>query len=96
MSSNNWHSGKTQIFWTCKALIDGRTISHKTEIREVRGWRLGSIIHRLKAELHWPILVEYRGPDNIAHYWLSKDAIVSELRFPQSAKALGVKGDAAQ
>ena len=95
MSSNQWYSGNTQVFWTCKALLDGRTISHKTEIREVRGWRLGAIIHRLKTDYHWPILVEYRGPENVAHYWLSKDAEIAALRFPASAKALGEMGGAA-
>jgi hypothetical protein len=95
MSSNQWYSGETQVYWTCKALMDGRTISHKTEIREVRGWRLGAIIHRLKTEYRWPILVEYRGPENIADYWLSKDADLRALRLPRSAKALGVEGDAA-
>ncbi len=85
MSSNKWYSGKTQVFWTCKALLDGRTISHKTEIREVRGWRLGAIICRLKREYGWPIRVEYRGPENIAHYWLDRDCDRSKLRFPRSA-----------
>lgn len=94
MSSNQWYSGNTQVFWTCKALLDGRTISHKTEIREVRGWRLGAIIHRLKTQFCWPILVEYRGPENIAHYWLSKDTDKTALRLPRSAKALGAKGGA--
>ena len=95
MSSKKWYSGNTQVYWTCKALIEGRTINHRTEIREVRGWRLGAIIHRLKTEFHWPIQVEYRGPENIAHYWLSKDADIGALRLPRSAKALGVEGDAA-
>ncbi|SLN44211.1 hypothetical protein PEL8287_02239 [Roseovarius litorisediminis] len=95
MSSNQWYSGNTQVFWTCKALLDGRTISHKTEIREVRGWRLGAIIHRLKTEYHWPILVEYRGPENIAHYCLNKDVETAALRFPPSAKSLGCEGGVA-
>lgn len=95
MSSNKWYSGTTQVYWVCKALIDGRTITHKTEIREVRGWRLGAIIHRLKTEFSWPIEVAYRGPENIAHYWLSKDADVCSLRFPRSAQALSDMGDAA-
>lgn len=95
MSSNQWYSGKTQVFWTCKALLDGRTISHKTEIREVRGWRLGAIVHRLKHDYGWPIRVEYRGPQNIAHYWLDPDADRASLRLPSSARALGVEGDAA-
>jgi hypothetical protein len=89
---NKWYSGTTQVYWTCKALLDDRTISHKTEIREVRGWRLGAIIHRLKSEFGWPIMVEYRGPENVAHYWLRKDADKAALRLPRSAEALGVDG----
>ncbi|SMX43909.1 hypothetical protein RUA8715_02302 [Ruegeria arenilitoris] len=68
MSNNQWFSNRSQVFWTCKALLDGRTISHKTEIREVRGWRLGAIVHRLKSEYDWPIQAEYRGPENVAYY----------------------------
>lgn len=93
--SQNYYSSETQIFWTCKALIDGRTISHKTEIREVNGWRLGAIIHRLKSDFHWPIVVEYRGPDNVAYYSLAKGADVTKLRFPPSARSLQTTGDAA-
>ncbi|WP_071672698.1 hypothetical protein [Nioella nitratireducens] len=92
MSSNRWFSGQTQVFWTCKALLDGRTISHKTEIREVRGWRLGAIVHRLKHEYGWPIHAEYRGPQNIAHYCLAETADRAALRLPPSAKALAADG----
>jgi hypothetical protein len=91
-NSDRWFSGQTRVFWTCKALMDGRTISHKTEIREVRGWRLGAIIHRLKHEYNWPIQAEYRGPQNIAHYWMCQSANRAALRFPPSAKALGADG----
>ncbi|WGW02326.1 hypothetical protein [Tropicibacter oceani] len=87
-NQNKWFSNPTQVFWTCEALIEGRTISHKTEIREVRGWRLGAIIHRLKHEYAWPILVEYRGPENVAYYRLSPDCDRTKLRFPPSARAL--------
>ena len=89
MSSEKWYSGETQVFWTCKAFLEGRTITHKTEIREVRGWRLGAIVHRLKTEFGWPIVAEYRGPENIAHYSLRPGCDRSKLRFPRSAKALG-------
>ncbi len=51
MNSDKWYSGETQVFWTCKAFLDGRTITHKTEIREVHGWRLGAIVHRLKTRI---------------------------------------------
>ena len=88
MSSNRWYVGQSQIFWTCKALLNGRTISHETEIREVRGWRLGAIIRRLKNEFGWPIRVEYRGPANIAYYWLDPDCDRLQIRFPRSAREL--------
>ena len=85
---NKWFSGETQVYWTCKALLDGRTISQQTEIHEVRGWRLGAIVHRLRKEFKWPILAEYRGPENIAYYSLASDADCAKLRFPRSAKSL--------
>ncbi len=83
-----FYSSPTQVFWCCKALLEGRTISHKTEIREVRGWRLGAIVHRLKSSFGWPILTEYRGPENVAYYRLSPGCDLSKLRFPPSARAL--------
>lgn len=92
MNSNKWYSGQSQVFWTCKALLEGRTISHKTEIREVRGWRLGAIIHRLRHHYGWPIHAEYRGPENIAHYSLKAGTDRNKLRFPRSARALGQGG----
>ena len=85
---NNWFSGQTQVFWTCKALIEGRTISHRTEIREVRGWRLGAIIHRLRTEFSWPIHVEYRGADCIAYYSLVAGTDIGALKYPPSAQSL--------
>ncbi|SPH19494.1 hypothetical protein ASD8599_00219 [Ascidiaceihabitans donghaensis] len=89
MIDDQFYSGKTQVFWTCKALLDGRAISHQTEIREVRGWRLGAIIHRLKSEYAWPIQTSYRKPDNVAFYSLNADVDRKALRYPPSAKALG-------
>lgn len=88
MASNCWYSNKTQVFWTCKALLQGRAISHKTEIREVNGWRLGAIIHRLRHEFGWPIETEYRGPQNVAFYSLKEGTKQNNLRFPKSAEAL--------
>ncbi len=88
VKSDRWFSSRTQIYWTCKALLEGREISHKTEIREVRGWRLAAISHRLKTEFGWPIEVEYRGNDCIAYYRLRKGTDRDKLRFPPSAKAL--------
>lgn len=89
MTDDKCHSGPTQVYWTCKALLDGRTISHRTEIREVRGWRLGAIIHRLKSEYAWPIHTTYSTPDNVAFYSLKADVERTTLRFPPSASALG-------
>jgi len=88
MPKRDWYSKKSQVFWTCKAFIEGRTITHRTEIREVKGWRLGAIVHKLKKDYEWPICVEYRGSENIAHYWLSKDCDWRTLKFPQSAAHL--------
>ncbi len=89
MTHDRFYSNPTQVYWTCKALLDGRTINHRTEIREVRGWRLGAIIHRLRHEYGWPIEVEYRGSENVAHYWLKPGTERTSLRFPPSAKGLG-------
>lgn len=94
MTQNRFYSSPTQVYWTCKAFLDGRTITHRTEIREVRGWRLGAIVHRLRHEYGWPIEVEYRGSENVAHYWLKPDADRDRLRLPPSAKALGRAEDA--
>jgi len=94
MTQDRMYSSDSQVFWTCKALLDLRTISHKTEIREVRGWRLGAIIHRLRRHYGWPILVEYRGPQNVAYYSLKAGIDRAALRFPRSARALGNSGAA--
>lgn len=91
---DRWFSGETQVYWTCKALIDGRVISHRTEIREIRGWRLGAIIHRLKWEFHWPIDVDYKGPENVAHYRLRPGTEIARLKFPPSAA--GLAGEVAE
>lgn len=90
--SDRWYSSPTQIFWTCKALKEGRILSTKTEIREVKGWRLAAVCHKLMKVYHWPILVDYRGPENIAHYRLAPGTNVSRLKFPPSAKALSEGG----
>ena len=90
---DRWFSGETQVYWTCKALIDGRTISHTTEIREVKGWRLGAIIHVLTPRYHWPILADYRGSENVAHYRLAPGTDTARLTYPPSAKRLAQGGD---
>lgn len=91
---DRWFSSPTQVYWTCKALISGRVISHKTEIREVKGWRLGAIIHTLRKKYKWPIEVEYRGPECIAHYRLAPGTAIERLKYPPSAAALAEGGDA--
>ncbi|WP_324752109.1 hypothetical protein [Roseovarius sp. Pro17] len=95
MMHDNFYSSDSQVFWTYKALIDGRTISHKSEIREVRGWSLGAIIHRLRHDCGWPTQAEYRGPLSVAHYSLKAGIDRAALRFPKSARALD-NGGAAQ
>ena len=92
MKNDRLYSSPTQVFWCCKALMDGRIISHKNEIREVKGWRLGAITHTLRKKYDWPIIAEYRGPEYIAFYRLPPDADSSKLRFPTSAKELAEKG----
>jgi hypothetical protein len=89
--SDNFYSKKTSVFWTCKALKDGRTIAHQDEMTEIGAWRLGAIIHRLKKELHWPISVECRGPENVAHYSMATDMDRTKLRLPRSAR-IGASG----
>ena len=94
MSHDKFYSSESQVFWTCKALLDNRTINHLTEIREVRGWRLGAIIHCLRHHYGWPIQAEYRGPQNVAHYSLKEGIDRAKLRFPPSARALANMGGA--
>ena len=94
MKHDRTYSSPTQVFWCCKALLDGRTISHRTEIREVNGWRLGAIVHRLKTKYHWPIVADYRGPENVAYYALPPGTDRTRLTFPPSAKALAQGGAA--
>lgn len=89
-----WFSNPTQIYWACKALAEGRTLTHKTEIREVNGWRLAAITEKLRNKYGWPILAEYRGPDAIAHYRLAPGTDTASLRYPPSAQPLVEGGDA--
>ncbi len=86
--SKHWHSNHSQVHWTCLALVQGRTINHMDEIGEVKGWRLGAIIHNLRHKYHWPIVTEYKGPERIAHYSLAKDTDWRALEFPRSAKGV--------
>jgi hypothetical protein len=93
--SDNFYSKPTSVFWACKALKDGRIITHQDEMAEIGAWRLGAIIYRLKREFGWPVQVEYRGREQIAHYSLAPDTDTAKLRLPRSAKALGAEGGAA-
>lgn len=91
---DRWYSAPTQVFWTCEALIRDRNISTKSEIREVKGWRLAAITERLRKRYGWPILTEYRGPENVAHYRLAPGTDPAKLAYPPSAKSLadGLEG----
>ncbi|WP_424940424.1 hypothetical protein [Aliiroseovarius sp. S253] len=86
--TEHWYSNRTQIYWTCKALVQGRIINHMDEIGEVRGWRLGAIIHTLRSQYSWPIETDYRGPERIAHYRLPGRCDWQALEFPKSAIGL--------
>lgn len=86
--SKLWYSNRTQVYWTCMALAQGRTINHMDEIGKVKGWRLGAIIHNLRRKYHWPIETEYKGPERIAHYRMPKRTDCHGLEFPPSAKAV--------
>lgn len=81
-----WYSNRTQVYWTCRALVKGRTISTLDEIGEVRGWRLGAIVHTLRSQYGWPIVTDYRGPERIGHYTLPQNCNVLMLDYPRSAK----------
>ncbi len=90
----SWYSGKTQIFWACSELISGREISQANEIAEVRGWRLGAIIHRLRKHYDWPIEVRY-DKRRIAYYRLADGTDISILKMPPSCIPKKKKGVAA-
>lgn len=96
MSGGLWFSGDTAIAWACRELIRGRTISHADEIAEVGAWRLGAIIHVLRARYKWPITTERRGVERIAYYRLGRSE--EPLKLPKSARegdAANAAGDAA-
>ena len=85
---DRWYSSPTQVFWCCKALAERRTISTKSEIREIKGWRLAAIVERLKREYSWPIRTELRGKENVAHYFLAPGTDPATLNYPPSAQSL--------
>lgn len=92
MSHHGFYSSATQVEWTCRALLSGRTIGHGDEIAEVQGWRLAAIIHRLKHRYGWPIETVYTGPESIAQYKLQPGCDRSRLMFPPSARHLSEGG----
>jgi hypothetical protein len=93
MKSDKFNPDGTQVHWACKAILDRRENSHATEVRKVRCWQLGAIIHRLKTDYGWPIHTRYRSPDNIAFCSLPVETARNALRFPPSPSALGKKED---
>lgn len=90
--ANHMHSSLTQVYWTCRALMNWPVISQNAEIREVKVWRFAAIVHRLKDDCGWPVLTDYRGPQNVAQHWLAPGTDVSRLRFPPSATVLAEGG----
>lgn len=88
---DRWFSSPTQVYWCCKAMTEGRTISHS----EVNGWRLAAFCHRLHRDYGWPIVCELRGPESVAHDRLAPGIDLSRLRFPPSAESLSQDGGAA-
>jgi hypothetical protein len=83
---DHWHSSLTQIFWAAKALIEGRRISHKTEIRKAKRWRLVAICWKLQHEYDWSNRIVYRGPEAIAYYRLTPGTDPAKLKYPPSAR----------
>lgn len=90
--SDGFYSSPTQVEWTCRALLSGRSIGHDDEIAEAKGWRLSAIVWRLKHRYGWPILTEYTGPENLARYKLQPGCDRTRLRFPRSARSLSEGG----
>ena len=76
----NWYSNDSQIAWVCNALIEGRTITHRDEIAEARGWRLAAVIHNLRKRYKWNITTEY-DLHKVAHY---KMVGSGKVEFPAS------------
>lgn len=86
--SDYWFSNPTQIYFACRALALGQTLNHMDVIRGVKGWRLSAIVETLRNRYGWPIVTEYRGPERIGHYHLSKSCDPTKLRLPPSARML--------
>jgi len=84
----HWYSNPTQIYFACRALALGETLNHMDVIRGVKGWRLSAIVETLRNRYGWPIVTEYRGPERIGHYHLSKTCDPLALDYPPSARRL--------
>lgn len=87
--SKRWYASESQIRWVVRQLLAGRTLNHQIAIEEAGCHRLAAVVGNLVHKYGWPIPREYRGSENVAHYWLSPDADRRRLRFPNSAKDLG-------
>lgn len=81
--TERWYSSETQIRWACLQLIQGREISHATEIAEVKGWRLAAIVHQLIHKYKWPIQ-KRGGLNGIVYYRLGDSVETEKLRKPRS------------
>ncbi|MDD9731665.1 hypothetical protein PVW46_17310 [Mameliella sp. AT18] len=86
--SELWYSNPTQIYFACRALALGQTLNHMDVIRGVKGWRLSAIVETLRNRYGWPIETEYRGPERIGHYHLSKSCDPLRLAYPPSVRHL--------
>ena len=86
--SDLWYSNPTQIYFACRALAMGKTLNHMDVISRVKGWRLSAIVETLRNRYGWPIVTEYRGPERIGHYYLSKTCDPLQLTYPPSAHHL--------
>ena len=87
-AQDRWYSNKTQRFWKCNALILGRLISTKSQIQGLKKWHLVGILETLKSQYGWPIKVELRDKENIAHYFLIPGTDAATLKYPRSAQSL--------
>lgn len=85
-TTSNAYSSAPQIAWACKALLEGRVITHATEFKECEGWRLSGIIYVLRHRYGWPIVTERRGKGRIGHYFLPTGTDTRKLELPPSVR----------
>lgn len=84
---DRWFSSLTQMFWACEALTEGRTVSHKSEIREAEDLRLVASAGRLKDTYHRSIASGYSETDNTEHDRLPEGTDPTTLSYQHSAKS---------